>query len=652
MLKRWLKQLGRSALLRNVLVVLAEWYMRFVWITSRWDIVGQAPLQEAWRHNKPVLIYSWHERLLMITGLWQTPNPLAVIASSHHDGLILSSFLKRFGLITVLGSTGKKGGRALRDLIRLIHQGISVAITPDGPRGPRHRLQPGIVGLARIAQVPMIPVTWTAQRVLKLKTWDRLMIPLPFNRGIIALGEPLWMARDTPDSLSIPQAEKALTTLTQETDQRWASQHPYPRSSQSLRAFVYQALWWCIQPGLDLLLKHRLRQGKEDPQRLKERYGHTSAPPFETSPLWIHGASVGEINAGLSLAHWIRAHRPDLPLLLTTTTRTGADYARRRLPERSTHQYIPLDHALYVSNFLKTWHPRAALFLESEFWPHILAALQHQNIPCLSIDSHLSKRSYRRWQGAKHLVPPVFPLLTRIYVSSTPQKEIFQKLGAHDVRSMPSLKWLNEPLSCPEDEHHKWRQALKNRWVWLAASTHEGEEEWVVKVYQALKKHKPDALLIWAPRHMARLSSIQDLLQKDHLQARLLSQYPFPNSDTDCMLIDGFGHLGLFYRLCPAAFIGGSLVPGIGGHNIIEPLQVGCLPLHGPHMDHAPHVAETCRQEGLSVLVQDPQQASAFLKNFYEAPSKQVQAHHQALTFCQHQREAVDTSLKTMLDLF
>lgn len=419
-----------------------------------------------------------------------------------------------------------------------------------------------------------------------------------------------------------------------------------PRLKNRIRTLVLRALWSAI-------LKHRVRRGKENRARLGERYGQTSLPPEAREPfrhgLWIHGASVGEITAGLSLAHWMRAHDPGLPLVLTTTTRTGADCAASRLPPRAIHQMMPVDMPFCAEAFITTWAPRALVLVESEFWPHIIRHTAEAGIPCIALDAHLSPTSYARWRTVRNWPVNPFPLLDKVLVSSPRQAEYFQALGARQTSLIPPLKAANAPLPADPALVQLWQQATPHRLVWLAVSTHEGEEAFVEQVFRTLRHTHPTALLVWAPRHMDRIPALQARLARSGFATALFSRSEGPPPPgTDAVLVDTYGQLGLFFRLAPCAFVGGSLVPHVGGHNILEPLQAGCIPLHGPWMGHAPHVVDLCRAAGLDLTIHHPEEAATRILALAADPEALARARTSALAMVHQQRAALEAAFRDL----
>lgn len=217
MLKRFLKSDG----LRRVLCWLGSLYIRFVHATGRWQVIGGDAARDLWAQEKPFILCFWHGRLLMMPHCWRRDRTIHMLISKHRDGQIIARTVGHFGIRTVAGSSSKGGAQALRAMVKALKAGECVGITPDGPRGPRMRATDGIVSLARLSGVPIIPATFGAARGRVLGSWDRFLIAWPFGRGVIVWGDPIEVPRDA-DAAQLETAraevEDALNAITAEAD--------------------------------------------------------------------------------------------------------------------------------------------------------------------------------------------------------------------------------------------------------------------------------------------------------------------------------------------------------------------------------------------------------------------------------------------------
>lgn len=345
---------------------------------------------------------------------------------------------------------------------------------------------------------------------------------------------------------------------------------------------VYELLWRALSPAVPLVLRIRAARGKEDWGRIGERYGTFTLGRPGGSLIWVHGASVGECLSTLPLVGRLLEKRPDRHVLVTSGTFTAAQLMKERLPSRAFHQYAPLDSRRAVRRFLNHWRPNLALVVESELWPNRILETKAAGIPMALINARLSERSFRgwsRWPGNARLILGCFDLCL---AQDALVAERLRRLGAGGVSVSGSLKAEAPPLPVDQSALAAFRELAGVRPLFLAAQTHPGEDEIVLHVAAALRKHPPGALTVIVPRHPGRGESIAALARRAGFRtARRSSGEPLL-PETEVYVADTLGELGLFYRAAKFAFLGGSLVPQ-GGHNPIEAAILGTAVLTGPH---------------------------------------------------------------------
>lgn len=346
---------------------------------------------------------------------------------------------------------------------------------------------------------------------------------------------------------------------------------------------LYRGATTLAAPLLGVLLRHRLARGKEDGDRLAERRGVATRPRPDGPLVWLHAASVGEAQSALSLIDRILAAWPRLHMLVTTGTVTSARLLEHRLPPRALHQYAPVDCPSWVRRFHGHWRPDLALWIESELWPNLLAEAHRHRTPLLLINARLSDQSFAGWSRFPGLAAKLLGHFDLCLAQSEQQAERLQALGATEVRYVGNLKYSAEPLPADEQALARARAMVAERPLWLAASTHPGEEHITGDVHMHLRPRIPDLLTVIAPRHPDRAPAIAGELTQRGLRVKRRSAGELAGPGDDIYLADTMGELGLFYRLARIAFIGGSLAPH-GGHNPLEPAQLGCAILHGPDM--------------------------------------------------------------------
>jgi 3-deoxy-D-manno-octulosonic-acid transferase len=351
------------------------------------------------------------------------------------------------------------------------------------------------------------------------------------------------------------------------------------RLPASLRA--YRRLTRAATPLLPLLLRYRLKQGREHAERVCERCGETDVRRPQGPLVWVHGASVGEILAVIPLVDRIRAR--GFSVLVTSGTVTSAELAKRRMPPGVIHQFVPLDAPRFVTRFLDHWRPNLALLAEADLWPNLIVESAARGIPLILVNGRLSERSYSRWCKAPRTMAAILERFDLCLVQSAPDADRYSELGAPRVNLTGNLK-LDVPAP-PADAAKlaSFKNAVDDRPIIVAASTHAGEEAAVVDAHRRLRRSFPGLLTIVVPRHPERGSGIIDIANAVGLPAVMRSRGYLPDHGTDIYVADTMGELGLIYRLAPIVFMGGSLVRH-GGQNPIEAAKLGAAILHGPHV--------------------------------------------------------------------
>lgn len=344
----------------------------------------------------------------------------------------------------------------------------------------------------------------------------------------------------------------------------------------------YRLVTDLAEPALRLYLRRRARRGKEDPARLDERLGRASQPRPPGPLAWLHAASVGEALSILPLVDRLRRDRPELALLVTTGTVTSGRLLQVRLPRGVIHQYVPIDRRAWVRRFLDHWRPDAAVWVESELWPNLIEATQERGIGMALVNARMSAASFRRWTMMKAHIAPLLAAFEAVLCQDETQASRFRQLGARRAKCAGNLKYAAPPLPVDDDAYVELRTVTAGRPLWLAASTHPGEEAIVASAHERLTQRLPDLLTIVVPRHPERGAEVTAILARRGLAVARRSAGQKLTRSVEVYVADGIGELGLFYRLAPVSFVGGSLVPH-GGHNPLEPAQLSSAILCGPH---------------------------------------------------------------------
>ncbi len=345
---------------------------------------------------------------------------------------------------------------------------------------------------------------------------------------------------------------------------------------------IYEYVAVIAQPLLYLLLIWRSFARKEIGGRWIERTGVASAPAFRAPAVWVHAASVGELNAIMPLVQ--RLARLGLGVVVTTVTATSARIAERRLPSNAVHQFAPFDTPAYVTRFLDHWQPELFVTVESEIWPTTLHQLEKRNIPAILANARISERSWKRWQHLGTACQMVFGKIRLCLAQTDADADRYRQLGALRVVMVGNLKFDAPANEAPEDDYIALQEALGGRPMFLAASTHPGEEDGVLfDAAERLIQRVPRILITIAPRHPERSAELVRAAEARGFRVAVRSKGELPGPQTTLYIADTLGELGTLYRCSAVAFVGGSFVPR-GGHNPIEAALVRTPVITGPHI--------------------------------------------------------------------
>ncbi|HLO77221.1 MAG TPA: glycosyltransferase N-terminal domain-containing protein [Magnetospirillum sp.] len=364
---------------------------------------------------------------------------------------------------------------------------------------------------------------------------------------------------------------------------------------------LYRALTIVGGPLIGHYLKRRMKRGKEDPARFGERLGQPSLPRPDGRLVWLHGASVGESLSLLPLAQALAA-RPGWRVLMTTGTVTSATLMAERLPAGAIHQYVPVDRPGYARAFLDHWRPDLVLWAESDFWPNLLDAIRRRAIPLVLVQGRVSAKSFATWRKAPGFIGRMLSAFTLCLGQTPEDARRLAALGAARVDCLGNLKMAGPELPGDNAELARLRAIVGDRPLWLAASTHAGEEALAARVHQMLAPRFHGLLTLIAPRHPERGPAIAADLTAFGTSVTVRSAGQDPTGDI--YVADTMGELGVFYRLSPIVLMGKSLIAQ-GGQNPFEPAQLGAAVLFGPHMANFPEMAPAMIAADAAVQVAD-----------------------------------------------
>lgn len=353
------------------------------------------------------------------------------------------------------------------------------------------------------------------------------------------------------------------------------------------------------------LMVRGLRYGDHH-RRLRERFGLFHSPGFDQS-LWLHAVSLGEVNAAEPLIRALMQRYPSLPMVVTTGTATGSARVRQLFGESVFHVYLPYDLPLSVHRFLRRVRPRLGVIVETEIWPNLYHACRHRGTPLIIANARLSPRSLQGYVPIlRSLMKSALHCVSFVAAQSRLDGARYRLLGARRSRVsvVGNLKF-DMPVAADLPERGR---VLREAWggqrpVWIAASTHEGEEQSVLLAHVEVLKSLPDALLLLVPRHPERFRAVEQLVRAQGFTLATRVADGTPGGGTQCFLVDKMGEMLPFYAAADVAFVGGSLAP-IGGHNVLEPAALGRPVLVGPHTSSVAGITSMLIKRGAALRVQ------------------------------------------------
>lgn len=374
--------------------------------------------------------------------------------------------------------------------------------------------------------------------------------------------------------------------------------------------YLYTFIIYLLVP---LVLLRLFLLGSKNPayrQRWVERFGFLSWNKVDNPVIWVHAVSVGEVNAAAPIINKLMEQYPNHLLLVTTVTPTGAITVEKQFGNNVRHCYLPYDLPYSVKRFLNVVKPTLLITMETEIWPNLYQACKHLKIPILIINARLSQQSAKRYRLVSKLMRETLSLVDIIAAQTKSDAERFISFGAESEKVFVTgnLKFdINVPPSIKEQAQSLKRYFSVNRPIWIAASTHDGEDEIILNAHVNIMKEYADAILIIAPRHPERSDKIETLCKKLGLNFVKRSDQKTFTSDHAVYLLDTLGELLLHYAASQVAFVGGSLVT-TGGQNMMEPASLGLPVITGPHTYNFTEITELLAAQDVLIRVSDEQQ--------------------------------------------
>ncbi|MDO8825825.1 lipid IV(A) 3-deoxy-D-manno-octulosonic acid transferase [Methylophaga sp.] len=361
-------------------------------------------------------------------------------------------------------------------------------------------------------------------------------------------------------------------------------------------------------------------------KRWNERFGFIAPRKSEQKLIWVHAVSVGEAEACRPLVEGLQQRYPAHKILITTMTPTGSARVKTLFAEKVLHVYLPYDLPFAVKRFLKAMRPQFGIIMETELWPNLIMQCAKQSIPIVIANARLSARSARGYQKFSQLSRQMLQSLPLIATQTHSDRERFLQLGAskEKVHVVGNLKYeITLPASAIE-RAESIRALWGNRPVFIAASTHEGEEEQIIDAARKIRSQFRDLLLIIVPRHPERFDRVAALCRRAGLNTLRRSEGKPCNSQVQAMVVDTMGELSIFYGTADVAFVGGSLVAH-GGHNLLEPAALSRPVITGPHYFNFLEVTKQFLEHNAAIEVKNPEQLADAVIDLLNAPQHRAE---------------------------
>ena len=334
-----------------------------------------------------------------------------------------------------------------------------------------------------------------------------------------------------------------------------------------------------------LILLFRILKKKEDKIRFKEKFCFFSKKRKKGKLVWIHVASVGELLSIFPLIERLERKKNIDSVLITSTTLSSSKIFDQYKFKKTIHQFFPVDSDFLTKKFLSYWKPSLAIFIESEIWPNMLSNLRKRNIPHILLNARITKKTFKRWRYLNNFSKVIFKGFSATYPQNNETFNFLKQLGAKKIKRIGNLKFSEIKSTRKYELNKNIIKFFKNKKIWCASSTHDGEEIFCANVHLQLKKKYKNLVTIIIPRHVQRAKTLVKSIKDLDLQVHCHSNKMNITKDTEIYIVDTYGETKLFFNISETVFLGGSLVKH-GGQNPLEPSRLGCNVIHGPHINN------------------------------------------------------------------
>ena len=428
---------------------------------------------------------------------------------------------------------------------------------------------------------------------------------------------------------------------------------PFAEGFPVFKRLLYTLIMYLGTPLILYRLASRGLRYRDYLSRWRERFGFFPTPDIKDS-IWVHAVSVGEVNAAVPLIEALMERHGELPCVVTTITPTGSERVRQLFGDRVFHVYLPYDLPASVRRFLDRVRPRMAVVMETEIWPNLYFECDARKVPLVIVNGRLSERSLRGYRPVWSLARSALRRAHHVAAQSHADARRFEVLGADPskVSIEGNLKFdMSVPTRWLTDGHAMRKAWGLSRPVWIAASTHEGEEMSVFKAHLEVLKRFPDALLLVAPRHPERFRAVEQTGRHLGFNMAVRSVDVAPGTATQCFVIDTMGELMTYYAAVDVAFVAGSLIP-IGGHNVLEPAALAKPVLVGPETFNFAEITNTLVNAGGGIRLQDATELGSRVTELLRDADRRIRMGYDARQVFERERGAVTRTMVLLERVF
>lgn len=365
--------------------------------------------------------------------------------------------------------------------------------------------------------------------------------------------------------------------------------------------FIYRVLINFIFIISPIIILFRLIKKKESIKRFKEKLCFFSKKRVKGKVIWFHGASVGELQSVIPLLEKIEKNNEIKQILITSNTLSSSKIIEKIKFKKVVHQFFPIDTSFLSNKFLQYWKPSSVFFIDSEIWPNMIFNLKKKKIPITLLNGRITKKTFRKWKKVSQFSNNIFGQIDLCLPSSRQSENYLKKLGVKKIKFIGNLKFSqseNEKIILDKN----FKEFISSKVVWCASSTHNTEEQFCGLVHKKLSKKYKNLLTIIIPRHIERVTEIENDLKKMNLKVHIHEPKQKINSNTDMYIVNSYGKTKSFYSICKNVFLGGSLI-NRGGQNPLEATRYGCNIMHGPNVTNFSEIYTFLKKNKISTKI-------------------------------------------------